>query len=401
MKSDRYTIQQWCFGWINLTLAVPSIYLWVGLPLVLRQNGWSGLEIGIFQLASLPAVFKFFFAIPVEKFFRTSAWKYQLWAWLSGTPFCLAMLMLSQYEPQQGKATLVVLSFAAAIFATWADIPVNALVIRIFPPTERFRAGSVRSAATFLGAVVGGGVMLMLYQHAGWKAPFIVMAVAVAISLLLLSFVANASANQQQTDSTPSFREWTGFFRRPDISIWMVLLFGFFPSMAAAWVYLKPLLLDYGIAANQVAMIAGIGGGTIGALTSAFATRIRRERVYRILPLSAIANILVLLFLAATFKYGAGSVWLAGIACMALAVAMGMSSSLVFSLVMDLSRAEFGAFDYGIQSSIFTLGRIVIMPFAGILIDRAGYATMLCCLSAISFVLLLVAVRFKGAASAD
>lgn len=45
------------FGWINFALTAPAIYLWLGLPLVMRQQGWSGAEIGLFQLAGLPAVF--------------------------------------------------------------------------------------------------------------------------------------------------------------------------------------------------------------------------------------------------------------------------------------------------------------------------------------------------------
>ena len=43
------------FGWLNLALAVPGIYLMFGMPLVMRQYGWSGTEIGLFQLAGLPA----------------------------------------------------------------------------------------------------------------------------------------------------------------------------------------------------------------------------------------------------------------------------------------------------------------------------------------------------------
>jgi hypothetical protein len=29
------------FGWLHLALTAPSVYLWLGLPLVMRQHGWS------------------------------------------------------------------------------------------------------------------------------------------------------------------------------------------------------------------------------------------------------------------------------------------------------------------------------------------------------------------------
>ena len=47
------------FGWLHLALTAPSVYLWLGLPLVMRQHGWSGTAIGLFQLAGLPALIKF------------------------------------------------------------------------------------------------------------------------------------------------------------------------------------------------------------------------------------------------------------------------------------------------------------------------------------------------------
>ena len=42
------------FGWLHLALTAPSVYLWLGLPLVMRQHGWSGTAIGLFQLAGCP-----------------------------------------------------------------------------------------------------------------------------------------------------------------------------------------------------------------------------------------------------------------------------------------------------------------------------------------------------------
>ena len=59
MSRGRLIGLQVLFGWLNLALAIPSIYLMFGMPLVMRQYGWSGTEIGLFQLAGLPAVFLF------------------------------------------------------------------------------------------------------------------------------------------------------------------------------------------------------------------------------------------------------------------------------------------------------------------------------------------------------
>ena len=82
--SVRHGARQAMFGFLHLALIAPSIYLVLGLPLVLRQHGWSGTEIGLFQLAGLPAVFKFVLAVPVERM-RWAAGHYKIWA-ISSVP---------------------------------------------------------------------------------------------------------------------------------------------------------------------------------------------------------------------------------------------------------------------------------------------------------------------------
>jgi hypothetical protein len=62
----RNGLRQALIGWLNLALTAPGVYLWLGLPLVLRQHGWTGTAIGLFQLASLPTVFKFLLAMPLD-----------------------------------------------------------------------------------------------------------------------------------------------------------------------------------------------------------------------------------------------------------------------------------------------------------------------------------------------
>ena len=52
------TARQRAFGGSYFALALPSIYLLLGGLLVLRRGPWSGTQIGLLQLAGLPAVLK-------------------------------------------------------------------------------------------------------------------------------------------------------------------------------------------------------------------------------------------------------------------------------------------------------------------------------------------------------
>jgi len=276
---SRIRVHHMLFGWINFALTAPAIYLWLGLPLVMRQQGWSGAEIGLFQLAGLPAAFKLFLALPIERW-RPGHRPYLHWAWLTGGGYLLALLSLATLGADTHKAILFALTFLAALCATWADIPVNALAIKLFPPEERPRAGGVRSAATFAGAVVGGGTMLLLQQAFGWAAPFLFLSLCLVAGLGLLGFVQEDGRVSSSCRSAP-LAVWCGFFRQTGAGIWTVTLLGYFPFVAAAWIYLKPLLLDSGFPATEVAWIAGIGGGALGALASFTAGLVPRALVLR------------------------------------------------------------------------------------------------------------------------
>lgn len=169
----RLGLQQAAFGWINFALTAPAIYLWLGLPLIMRQQGWSGTEIGVFQLAGLPAVFKALLAIPVARG-PSSGLAWRRWACWTGGGFALCLLALAAVGGQAGKPTLFALMLLAALLSTWADIPVQALAIGLLPARARPLAGGIRAAATFAAAVVGGGAMLLLQQARGWALPFLI-----------------------------------------------------------------------------------------------------------------------------------------------------------------------------------------------------------------------------------
>ncbi|WP_024304092.1 MFS transporter [Pseudogulbenkiania sp. MAI-1] len=396
MKSS-YRWHQFVFGLLGLALAAPSVYLMLGLPLLMREQGWSGTEIGLFQLAGLPAVFKVVLALPVERW-QPARWPYRRWTLLLGGAYLLALLALAAAGMETPKALLFVLILAGSVLATWTDIPVSALAIKMLPPSERTLAGGVRSAALFAAAIIGGGAMLLLEQALGWAAPFLAMSVLLLSALVLLGSLEETEGSQSGKP-LPSRGRPGGFFRQPGAGPWVVLLLGYFPFVATAWVYLKPLLLDQGFPAPQVAWIAGIGGGSLGVLASlATARLVSREGLPYVLPLSVLGNVLVLGLLASAVWLEVGAAWLLAASGL-LALAMGATSSLVFSLMMDFSRQYHQAVDYGIQASLFALGRLAVPPLAGVLLDIYHYPGMLLALTVAAFLVALLsgAQRFAVA----
>ena len=381
----RITLLQALFGWLNLSLTAPSIYLWLGLPLIMRQHGWSGMDIGLFQLAGLPALFKFALALPVERrrgAADASTQRYRPWAIALCLLLAALMLLMGRRELLHSRNELFALACAVALLTTWADIPVNALAIRVLPEAQRLRAGGIRSAALSLGAIVGGGIMLLLQTRWGWRAPFWLMAAGIAMGAAGLVLLGKTSGTAHAGDAATNLgADWRGYFAQPAAPRWNALLLLCFPFIGSAWFYLKPLLLDHGFAAQQVALIAGVGGGSVAALASLLAVRVtRRIGVAKALPAVTLLSLLALLALALAVLLRAPPAGFIA-AALLVALAMGAAASLAFGLMMYFARPGHSAADYGMQASLFAAGRMLVPLAAGALLDQIGYGGMLLALA--------------------
>lgn len=402
MNARPVWLLQALFGWLHLTLTAPSVYLWLGLPLVMRQHGWSGTGIGLFQLAGLPALLKFALAAPVEARGTGGAPRYRAWALALCLAYAAVLLALGWQQLLAERLWLFGLAFAAALAATWADIPVSALAIRLLPASERMRAGGVRAAALSLGAIVGGGMMLLMQAKWGWRAPFLCLAGALALGALLLAWVVRHEPGDAPSPLLlPAPKAGLaamvrGYGAQPGAWRWALVLVSCFPFIGAAWFYLKPLMLDHGFAPAHAALLAGMGGGVVAALAGAASPLLtRRLGTRRALPLYAGCNVAALALLAAVIAAGAPAPGLvAAVAC--VAAAMGASSACVFGLMMQFARPRWQAFDYGLQASLFAASRMLVPLAAGVALDAVGAAAMLTGLTVAAALAWVWALRCAG-----
>lgn len=371
-------------GWLNLVLTAPAIYLYIGLPLVMRAEGWSGTEIGLFQLAGLPAVIKFLLATPIDRF-GAGRDRYRRWSLVLILGYGLGLMALAALAIDRSSwGLLFTTALITSLLGTWADIPINALAIRRLPPDERWRAGAIRSAATSLGAILGGGVMLLVHSQLGWTWPFLLLTGGLALGamgLLWLTPTADHSGGAPQSVAATTWASWWGYFQSPVRRAWCLLVALYFPFIGAAWVYLKPLLLDHGLAADRIAAVVGIAGGALAALASLAAARlVARIGTAWALPLLAATGLLATLAVLIATRL-AHPALLQG-AALLVALAMGAAAGVMFGLMMHHTRPGWTALDYGLQSSVFSLSRIVVPMLAGLVLDASGYGGLLLALAA-------------------
>jgi predicted MFS family arabinose efflux permease len=384
---------QFMFFWFNVSLTLPATWLMLGLPMILHQQGWSGQELGLFQLAGLPAVMKLWLALPVERS-RVFRQRYKSWGCLLWLGLAILFALLSQVGLQQNKSLLFALLLGSSLLLAWCDVPVNALAIALFHKNEQVRAGSVRAVALFTGAVGGSGIMLLLWQHTGWALPCLLMSGAALLCTVLLRLLPEPPAGEYQRI------EVVGFFHQPGGKGWYPLCLLAFPFLGSGWLWLKPLLLDAGMPVQQVIMWVGVGGSVTGAVVSMIGARwLNRHNASVALPGWLLFAALSLLLLAAGVSLRLSATLLLVISTL-MAAAIGGLSALMFMLMMAFSREDNRAVDYGIQASLFTLSRLSVPLFSGLLLDRFGSGVMLTTLSLCTLVVAWYAWRQRRAIAA-
>ncbi|MHC5831246.1 MAG: MFS transporter, partial [Nostoc sp.] len=74
--------------------------------------------------------------------------------------------------------------FVMCFFCCLQNIATDALAVGLLDVNERGFGNGVQIGGSYLGAVIGGGVMLSLLNYWGWKATMFTLALLVVMALL-------------------------------------------------------------------------------------------------------------------------------------------------------------------------------------------------------------------------
>lgn len=361
------------FGILFTSFFTPIIFFMMGLPMILQMKGFDASLIGLFQLVGIPTVLKFLLSPPVDKIVFTKN-HYKKWIFYTGILYIVLLFSISFLSLNTNIYFVFIAIFTTALISTFIDIPLNALAIKVFTKEQRISAGSYKISAYCLSGLLGGGVYLLLYNQLGWSTTFNLMAMMIVISLLTLHYIEESDTKIEE--QKVSLKSIILFFQQKNIGIWVFLLSFYFAFISAVFVFLKPYFISKGIPANDVAIYVGIYGGIIGILGGALANKIGNNYSKKTLLTSfMLFNILSTLVLILTNNIESDLSFLLIVVTL-ISLAISLSSAIIFSMIMDYSRNESRAIDYSIQSSLFSLTRIISAVIAGILVSNIGFNGM-------------------------
>ncbi|MDJ0536398.1 MAG: MFS transporter [Xenococcaceae cyanobacterium MO_207.B15] len=351
---------------------LPVAFFGQTLPVFLRQQGVSLELIGLTSLLSLPWMLKVFWSPLIDRYGWTKWGHYKFWIILMQSLMVIAIAICAFINLETNFTLLIAGMLLAITFAATQDIATDALAIELLKPSERGFGNSIQGAGSYLGAILGGGVILILLDSFGWTRSLLIMALGVLLLIFpVLSHRENVTI--AKTHYQLSFSALVGFFQQPGIMRWILILVVYMMGVTIANIMSRPLLVDLGMSLTDIGVMNGIvsfSGGFVGSILGGFLLKpLGRKRgliVFGILMAMAIS-----LWTLPTL--GFTSLPVLYIVASGLHFTYSMACVPMFAISMDNSRPGNAGFDYTLQVTIIFVGSLLAGSFSGFIAQALGY----------------------------
>ncbi|MGV0761238.1 MFS transporter [Tistrella mobilis] len=282
-------------GGLYVAQSVIGGVTWTGLPAILRAEGLPLDHVGLLSLLVLPWALKVLWSPAAERW-RLPARGGDRSALMvaAGGGFSVAGLALvGAIGPAPVLPVLAVLLAVAFATAT-VDIACDGYAVESLREAELGWGNAAQVGGAYVGAALGGGLLLVIVDRAGWQAGIWTMAALVA--LLGLPFLAHARRRAGRrpsgTGHTPSLR---ATLRRAEVRRGLALTALFVIAQKTAMGMVGPFLIDQGIGLDEVGVLNGLGSLVLG-FTGALAggALVRGLGIGRVMILAVLLQALVL-----------------------------------------------------------------------------------------------------------
>lgn len=349
------------------------------LPVIMRQQDFSLATIGMLQFIKLPWILKFLWSPAVDRTCFAVA-HYKRWIFSSEIIYAVIIFGISFLDFQISPMLILGLIICAFVASATQDIATDALAVVSFSRGDKSLVNSMQSMGSFVGAMVGGGVLLLLYNQLGWSSLLPYLAIFVLIALLPLAFFKEKHLEapiekKELPKANPN--DLFGFFKQKGIWKQIIFLFLFYAGLIGILAMIKPMLVDYGYDMKEIGVMSGIVGTSIACVAS-FAggfivKRIGRNRsriVFAALTLLTTIYFYLLVTVmpvnTATLHLGISLLW----------GSYGLATIVVYTTAMDSVRKGYEGTDFTLQTVITHLSGMVMAVGSGKLAGALGYDTL-------------------------
>jgi MFS family permease len=405
---------------LYIAQSIPMSFFSTVVPVIMRQENYSLESIGLLQLVKLPWILKFLWAPMIDKKARNSN---DLKRWIIGSEIFYAVIIfaIGFLSLQTDFQTIVILMIIAFTASATQDIATDAFAVLILKKNERSIGNSVQSAGSFIGSLMGTGVLLIAYYYLGWQALLWILAGFVVFAIGPLPYFKKKNAivkpkpSEKKFDFNKIIKSQNGSVRKviafiiyiflilfipifPSIRFFLqkgkwkrlILLFTYYSGIIGILAMLKPYMVDLGYNVKEIGLMSGIFGTAVAA-GSAFLSGFIQKRIGRrnALKTFAIVNLFVTFyFILISLNQPTTLQIYLGIAI--LWGSYGFSSVAIYTTSMDVVRKGYEGTDFTVQIVVSHLSGIIFAILSGKLAGSLGYTGLFASESVFALVAILV-----------
>jgi MFS transporter (putative signal transducer) len=363
------------------------------LPVVLRDAGMPLDQIGYLAVLFLPWALKFLWAPLVDKFLTERSW-----ILVCQVGIILCFLAAMALPPQTHMAWLAGVLLVMGVFAATQDVATDSLAVRASDADSRGLASGASTAGAYLGFLIGGGLWLVVYQHAGWAVSMAFMAGFVCLLTIPVFLSSGLSApREKKAAGTHRIGLRTTFANRT-LTQGLIFLVVYQVGIRMGSSLTGPYLVDKGIALDMIGLLRGAGGAVAGFIASALgALVVQTAGIVRSIVIAAILNAALLAALAVVeFANTVSPAIAVGILVLQVG-AVAFSFVALYAAMMNWCNPDQTATDFAALQSIDAILAIAAASVAGVLGKAFGYGWLFSASAAFILIAILLAPRTLAA----
>nr|WP_298097821.1 MFS transporter [uncultured Shinella sp.] len=364
------------------------------LPVVLRDAGMPLDQIGYLSVLFLPWALKFLWAPLIDRFLTERSW-----ILLCQIGIITCFLVATVLPPQTHMAALACVLLVMGMFAATQDVATDSLAVRASDENNRGFASGASTTGAYLGFLIGGGLWLIVYQHAGWAVSMAAMAGFVGLLTIPVFFSGRLAGPPVNARSRQQIGLRTTFNNRT-LTRGLAFLIVYQIGLRMGSSLTGPYLVDKGIALDTIGLLRGAGGAVAGLVAASLgALVVQAVGITRSIVLAAILNILLLAALAIVEFAGSVSPVIAvGILLLQIG-AVAFSFVALYAAMMNWCNPDQAATDFAALQSIDAILAIAASSVAGLLGNAFGYGWLFAASAAFILAAILLVSHTLGASA--
>lgn len=359
-------------GALYVAEGLPVGFFTQALPVMLRKQGYSLGDIGLISLLGVPWGLGFLWAPLVDRYGAGRPNHRRRWI-ISVQLLAACLFFFIGIFPGQGPRRLLIGVLLLNILITTQEIATDALAVDRMRSDERGLGSGIQIGGFRVGMIVGGGLLLVLYEHLGWRGTFVSIGSMLLLMLLPVLFMSEPARPIHEESNTSLLFPRDHFVRQPGAWRKLLLYVVYQAGGALATGMVLPLLSDLGLSMSDIGWLLGTAGAACGLLggiiAGALIQPLGRHRALVLFGLLRSVTILGYALIASGKRTHPVLYALASIDCFT----DGMGLVVLYTMAMDWCRPQSNATDISIQVSVMMIAPMVVSSVCGYSAQALGY----------------------------